>query len=361
MAANDRPGNGHPDGDPPLGEIPEFDRGELQSDVLAFERIKRRPPERQRGIILIIVLLVLAGGGYAGWLTMGEPLFGGGSDSIPVIRAAEGPIKVRPDKPGGIEIKNRDIEVYKRIGGDQPERLAENLLPRPERPLPAPAPAKPEAIAVPAQTDGTTATAQPGTEDATPGAGAEKLIAGAEAAIKEPVNDPENNTEKAAKPSPEKVAALSEPPAPPAPPAVKGETAAAKPEAPSNPTAQPTKKASSAAATPALTPTPVPAPPPAPAGTRAKSAEPGPGAGYSVQLAAVRDEKAARGEWQRLRGRHAELLGTLSLRVVRADLGAKGVFYRLRAGALADKAAARDLCQALAKKKVGCLVVPPGG
>ena len=82
--------------------------------------------------------------------------------------------------------------------------------------------------------------------------------------------------------------------------------------------------------------------------------------GYSVQLAAVRDESAARGEWRRLRERHAELLGNLSLNVVRADLGPKGIFYRLRAGPLADKATARALCQVLAKKKVGCLVIPPG-
>ena len=53
-------------------------------------------------------------------------------------------------------------------------------------------------------------------------------------------------------------------------------------------------------------------------------------------------------------------LGNLSLNVVRADLGPKGIFYRLRAGPLADKATARALCQVLAKKKVGCLVIPPG-
>ena len=45
MADDGRPAGGHPDIEPPLGDIPEFDRGELQSDTLAFERIKRRPPE----------------------------------------------------------------------------------------------------------------------------------------------------------------------------------------------------------------------------------------------------------------------------------------------------------------------------
>ncbi|MBT5841687.1 MAG: SPOR domain-containing protein [Rhodospirillaceae bacterium] len=320
MAEDGRPAGGHPDIEPPLGDIPEFDRGELQSDTLAFERIKRRPPERRRRILIIVVLLVLAGGSYAGWLAMGDQYFGGGPATIPVIRAAEGPVKVRPDKPGGIEIKNRDINVYKRIGGDAPERTAEKLLPKPEAPLPAPAP---ETV--------TPAEPEPKT--------AEKLIAAAEA----------KQEAAAAKPSPEKVAALQEPLPPPPPPAVKGKTAAP----------PPSPEARKQALVPALAPTPPKPTTPPPAPTKPVPAASG--GGYSVQLAAVRDENAARGEWRRLRSRHADLLGALSLNVVRADLGPKGIFYRLRAGDLTDKASAHTLCQALTKKKVGCLVIPPGG
>jgi len=319
MADDGRPAGGHPDIEPPLGDIPEFDRGELQSDTLAFERIKRRPPERRRRILIIAVLLVLAGVSFAGWLTLGDRYFGANPDTIPVIRAAEGPVKVRPDKPGGIEIKNRDIDVYKRIGGDAPERTAEKLLPKPEAPLPTPAPS----AAAPAEPE----------PKAT-----EKLIAAAEAKQETP----------AQKPSPEKVAALQEPP----PPAVKGETAPPPSPAPSPDTRR-------QVLVPALAPTP--AKPTLPPRLLAKPAAAASGGGYSVQLAAVRDENAARGEWRRLRGRHADLLGALSLNVVRADLGPKGIFYRLRAGVLADKVRAITLCQALAKKKVGCLVIPPGG
>jgi hypothetical protein len=54
-----------------------------------------------------------------------------------------------------------------------------------------------------------------------------------------------------------------------------------------------------------------------------------------------------------------ELLGPLSLNVVRADLGDRGTFYRIQAGPLADERAAKDLCHKLAEKKVGCLVVRP--
>ena len=82
---------------------------------------------------------------------------------------------------------------------------------------------------------------------------------------------------------------------------------------------------------------------------------------FQVQLAAVRSSSGAEDEWNRLRRRHADLLGGLGLTVVRADLGpAKGIFYRVRVGPLADEAAARGLCSQLADRKVGCLVVPPG-
>ena len=320
MAADGHPDDGQQDPDPPLGEIPEFDRGELQSDTLEFERVKRRRPNRRRGILIILVFLALAAGSYSAWLTMGEELFGKNPYTIPVVRAGAGPVKVRPAKPGGIEIKNRDIEVYNRIGGDQPERSAEKLLPEPEAPLPAPD--------------------RPGNEkklmEAIPKE-AEKLIA-----------DSTPPTDTNARPSLEKVAALKEPPPPLE---VKGKTTTP-PQ--SNLELRPQAKQGDNTLAQKAAPTKPP--------TRSGSPAPLPAAAeYSVQLAAVRDENAARGEWRRLRGRHMELLGELSLNVVRADLGTKGVFFRLRAGNLADKAAAQTLCESLAKKKVGCLVVPPGG
>jgi hypothetical protein len=45
---------------------------------------------------------------------------------------------------------------------------------------------------------------------------------------------------------------------------------------------------------------------------------------------------------------------------MRADLGKKGIFYRLRAGSFANQVTAKALCQSLAKVKVGCLVIRPG-
>ncbi len=100
-----------------------------------------------------------------------------------------------------------------------------------------------------------------------------------------------------------------------------------------------------------------PSPAPKTPATEAKTAP-----AYKVQVAAVRSLARVQGEWERLRRKNSDLLGNLTLSVAKASLGPeKGVFYRLRAGPVADEAAARALCAKLAKRKVGCLVVRPRG
>ena len=64
-------------------------------------------------------------------------------------------------------------------------------------------------------------------------------------------------------------------------------------------------------------------------------------------------------EWKRISGKNKEILGSYAPAVTKADLGERGVFYRLRAGPLADKAAADALCASLAAQNVGCIVVKP--
>jgi cell division septation protein DedD len=52
-------------------------------------------------------------------------------------------------------------------------------------------------------------------------------------------------------------------------------------------------------------------------------------------------------------------LTKLPLNVNKADLGKKGVYYRVQAGSLKNKAAAQRICDELKQKKVGCFVVAP--
>ena len=78
--------------------------------------------------------------------------------------------------------------------------------------------------------------------------------------------------------------------------------------------------------------------------------------GGQVQLFSARSRKAALAAWSRLSLEEKELLGGLSSRVVRAEVPKKGVFYRLRAGPLPNKAAARRLCGLLKGRGRDCFV-----
>jgi cell division septation protein DedD len=80
---------------------------------------------------------------------------------------------------------------------------------------------------------------------------------------------------------------------------------------------------------------------------------------FKVQIAATRDEATAKAEWERLKHAHADLLGALSPTVVRADLGDKGIFFRIQAGPVADQASADKLCVDLKKLSIGCIIVKP--
>jgi cell division septation protein DedD len=53
-------------------------------------------------------------------------------------------------------------------------------------------------------------------------------------------------------------------------------------------------------------------------------------------------------------------LGSLTLAIQRAEVNGT-TYFRVRGGALANRAAASALCDALKAKKQPCLIVPPGG
>jgi len=115
---------------------------------------------------------------------------------------------------------------------------------------------------------------------------------------------------------------------------------------------------------PAVTPPPAPHPlaaqaaPPAaaPTGTVAESAISGKAV---LQIGAYESQDIANGEWTKFRSRHTDVVGTLAEDVQRADLGAKGIWYRLRVGPFADKAAAAAACEKLKTEGGTCFVAAP--
>jgi hypothetical protein len=116
---------------------------------------------------------------------------------------------------------------------------------------------------------------------------------------------------------------------------------------------------------------PLPAPPQA--GTPAKpAAKPGPDAAAKpapdakpaaagpptkVQLASLRTPDEARDEWARLKRDNADLLGKFTAVAVKADLGERGIWYRVEAGPVGDRTAAIKLCKALKERDLGCQLV----
>ncbi len=101
-----------------------------------------------RGKVLGICIAVVALGGFAGvaWYATLQ----GQKDTstiVPVIRADPSPIKVRPEKPGGLDVPNRDKLVFMQTTPEQQTPRVERLLPPPEKPLAKPAPPPAEATA----------------------------------------------------------------------------------------------------------------------------------------------------------------------------------------------------------------------
>lgn len=297
------------------------DRGDRErTDRMAVQAEVPVTPRRKKGLLLVAVAAGVVMVGGAGWLLLSG---GGGADGklpAPTIVADQTPYKVRPADPGGMQVANQDKMVYERISPEEMQQPGvEKLLPDPV------APKAPEL--------------------------AESVRQGQAVVPTAPSTPPSLAPEvRAVAPAPAPVPApVQAPPQPAAPPPVMTMPAAPSSSAPSAPTftaPAPTQGQPPVPATAATAPKapPVPAKPAA-TGT------------YSVQLAALRDEVSVRKQWDGLQAKYPALLGSLSMGIERADLGNKGVFYRLRATGLPSEEAARTLCSELAKQKVGCLFV----
>ena len=79
--------------------------------------------------------------------------------------------------------------------------------------------------------------------------------------------------------------------------------------------------------------------------------------GFLVQVAALRSEAAADAAWGQFVSSESDLFTGAEKMIQRADLGAKGVFYRLRVGAFAERADASTFCDALKARDKTCIVV----
>ncbi len=351
-----------------------------------------RPQRRSRMLPLLVAVLALAGFGAIVWYAY---TWGTGEvppEQLPVVTAERDltNVKEKPEEPGGMEVPHQDADLLnQRSGADQADgdETVERLLPRPETPQP-PEPAETQTTETATAETATaetataeTATAETATAETGPASAsetdadtgpAEDLPSEPPAppAISpplEPLGEQESAGDPAApqasvpEPSPETGAPeipVSEPPGETVaedqvqtPPPAEDETALDAPAA---------DAAVEVAESPVVPPKPapeaepeMPAAEPAPATPTAAAATVQSG-DWVLQLAALREQAAVEGEWQRLQAKHPDLLGGLALATQTVETGS-GTFIRLQAGPLPNRATARDLCGLLQAQGTDCL------
>lgn len=80
------------------------------------------------------------------------------------------------------------------------------------------------------------------------------------------------------------------------------------------------------------------------------------GSDWVVQVASTRSQDDARAVWVGIQRKFPGLASGRYGDVVRADLGAKGIYYRTRVAGLADKASAQSLCNSFKASGQSCFV-----
>ena len=93
---------------------------------------------------------------------------------------------------------------------------------------------------------------------------------------------------------------------------------------------------------------------PEPLAAKVKESVPS-GGSKKVQLASYPDKATAEKEIKRLQSKYAALLGGAKLTIVGADLGSKGMYYRVLSSPMPDSKA-KAVCAAIAKQNGSCMV-----
>ena len=250
--------------------------------------------KKRRGRLLPVLLVLLVLAGFAGlvWYAYTWGIGGFAPQELPLIQAEPGPVKSRPESPGGLEVPHQDKLVLTEVQPDPEKPQVERLLPPPEVPKP------PESAAAPETTLPPPPPAPPAAE----------------------VSEPPPETEQTPTPSTAEQAPT------PLPEAEEKPT----PKAEEKPAPEPVEQPQTAAAPP--------------------------GGAYVVQLASLKERAGVEAAWARLQKAFPSLLEDRELSVRSVDLGSRGTFYRVRAGFFPDRAAADKLCAWLKAKKQDCFV-----
>lgn len=282
------------------------------------------------GLGAVLSLVLIVGAGAWVWQMMQRDVSG-----VPVVRALEGPLRVTPENPGGLQAAHQGLAINELAGAQDSAELrdivlapgATDLLAEDSAPIRAPAPAAP---AAPAQIDPQEVTQ--------PIMAALQRDVDAPAAPREPLGF--NSA------TPRAVAISPRPP-------TRTETRVAM--------ASPTSIASEASASTAADMLAASVASSVARGlstSGARDVDPatiGPGTRL-VQLGAFDDIATARTAWDQLARQFSPLLDERG-RVIEAAHSGGSVFYRLRAHGFEDERDARRFCAALVNQQVDCIPV----
>ena len=275
-------------------------------NLMNFEEHKNDMSRSRSVLIGAVSGLALAA--VVGWFALSPRYSVDNVAEIPVIRRPQASIKVKPENPGGMEILNQDKTVYDIIEKEPERKEVESILPPPEQPIlpeikvaeQAPAPIKEQTPELkPIETTTEVKTSEVKTVAAPKAVVNETkevtLPTIKEASIKE-------NAQQKAETKPQTVSKV----------------ATAKPE--------PKTETSTASA-----------------------------GDWQVQLMSSPNQKAVTSAWSGLVKKHPALKG-VSHEIETADLGSKGTYYRLKAGAFATRAEADKLCSTIKSQGGSCIV-----
>ena len=333
------------------GDADFLDESQFMTPGEAEAKPARKFSLKSRSIYMVgsaLLGAIALGGALAFAYKQSGGAMGGGQP--PVVQADSRPVKEAPQQAGGKEFPHKNKLIYERLqNGDQPE--AERIVPRQEE------------LAMPAM---------PGAAPMPPSVATVDDPDGGPRRVKTMVVRPDGTMAEAAAPAPapQQVAAAAAPQ-----PAAPQQVAFAAPPMPAPPMPQAAPMPAPAAA-PVAAPVAQAAPPPAPAPVAADpqpvaaippqpqvaAAEAAPAPAkptkFVVQVGSKQNQTEALATFADMQQKYPSLLASYRPMVQKADLGTKGVWYRLRIGPIVDKTAATKLCgQLKSQGHPDCLVM----
>ena len=284
------------------GEFLDEFRQRLNSQPLDSLEERKNDITRSQHIFLGTVLGVgLAG--IVSWFILSPDYSSVQDAEIPVVRRPQAAIKVQPADPGGMEILNQDKTVYDIVEKkDSSDAKVENLLPPPE---------EPKLVLADTSADSSPQAAKE-KEVETPAIAAPQVTADTSAKVANSADaklQPETQTPKE-EPKEEIKIEIKQP---------EPSVVASKPKA------------------------------------QAQKEQAIANGSWQIQLISSPNKSAMEKAWNDLSKKYAVLKG-LPHEVETADLGSKGIFYRLKAGAFKERAEADKICNSIKSAGGSCLV-----